>query len=112
MAGKNTAVFGIYQTQIKLNVSSTVSWRTGSPVTTFRSCYPITRVRRTLPTRRTQRPPRERPPVSRRGAPLAERWVCWRELGRLRFRGLALLSQLARSWVRSRDSEWEAQWAV
>ena len=67
MAGKNTAVFGIYKNiaQAESAVDQIVEFRTvaggGSRMTTFRCCYLTPRARKSSHTRKTPRPPKEQP---------------------------------------------------
>ena len=61
MAGKNTAVFGIYKSSAQQNAPSIRLQRQAFHTMTFRCCCPTLRARKSSHMRRTPKLPKEQP---------------------------------------------------
>ena len=99
MAGKNTAVFGIYTTvaQAERAVDALVLARfSNSDVSVL---MPDNQARRTSHTRNTPRHPKAPQPASRPAAPSAARSACLLELAPWPFPALVHSSPRGRSWA-------------
>jgi len=82
MAGKNTAVFGIYKSAAEAERGADALISAGFPNADISVLMPDFRAPSNLPTRKTRRRPRVRRRVSFPAEPLAEPWDSWPELER------------------------------